>query len=84
MVRHFYAWTPLVILGTFVILTLPWLGGMALIVFALVALVALGALLWVIVWGPYMLVRWIARRWRHRHSAAPRTAVLSPANHQDA
>ena len=44
MVRYFYAWTPLVIVGTVVLLSLPWLGLIALMIFALVALVALAAL----------------------------------------
>ena len=52
MVRYFYAWTPLVIVGTVVLLSLPWLGLIALVVFALVALAALAALAWAIVFVP--------------------------------
>ena len=64
MVRYFYAWTPLVIVGTVVLLSLPWLGLIALMIFSLVALVALAALAWAIVVVPYMLGRAISRRWQ--------------------
>ena len=56
--RYFYAWTPFVIVGTVVLLSLPWLGLIALMVSALVALVALAALASAIVAVPYVLVRW--------------------------
>jgi hypothetical protein len=46
MVRYFYAWTPLVIVGTVVLLSLPWLGLIALMIASLVALAALAALAW--------------------------------------
>jgi hypothetical protein len=61
MVRYFYAWTPLVIVGTVVLLSLPWLGLIALMIASLVALVALAALAWAIVFVPYMLGRAIRR-----------------------
>ena len=38
MVRYFYAFTPLFIIGTLCILALPWLGRIALFVVALVVL----------------------------------------------
>ena len=69
MLRYFYAFTPLVIVGTVFILTLPWLGLAALLVFALVALAALAALAWAIVVAPYLLVRSVARRWHARSLA---------------
>ena len=69
MVRYFYALTPLVIVGTVFILSLPWLGLAALLVFALVALAALAALAWAIVVAPYLLVRSVARRWHGRSVA---------------
>lgn len=49
MVRYFYAWTPLVVVGTVAILALPWLAVMALIVALLGMVAALGALAWAIV-----------------------------------
>jgi hypothetical protein len=81
MVRYFYAWTPLVIAGTVVLLSLPWLGLIALMISSLVALVALAVLAWAIVFAPYMLSRAISRRWHSRSGASPRTAeALSPPN----
>ena len=59
MVRYFYAWAPLAIVGTVVLLALPWLGLIALLV---VALVALPALAIAIVFAPYVLIRAISRR----------------------
>jgi hypothetical protein len=77
MVRYFYLWTPYVIVGTVVLLALPWLGLIALII---VALVALPALVLAFVVAPYMLIQAIGRRWQGRSDARPRTApVLSPA-----
>jgi hypothetical protein len=77
MVRYWYAWTPLVIVGTVVVLSLPWLGLIALMI---VSLAALAALAWGIVFVPYMLSRAIGRRWHSLSGASPRTAsALSPA-----
>jgi hypothetical protein len=82
MVRYFYAWTPLFIIGTVVILSLTWLGLIALMV---VALVVLPALAGAIVFVPYLLARAISRRWQGRSGASPRAAAaLSPAMHQPA
>jgi hypothetical protein len=79
-VRYFFAWTPLVIVGTVVLLALPWLGLIALMLVGLVGLVALAALAWAIVAVPYMLGRAISRRWQGS-GASPRTAAaLLPAN----
>jgi hypothetical protein len=78
MVRYFYAWTPLVIVGTVVLLSLPYLGLIALVIYALVALAALA---WATVYVPYMLSRAISRRWHNRSGATARTAAaLFPAN----
>jgi hypothetical protein len=83
MVRYFYAWTPLVIVAAVFILSMPWLGLIALVVAAIVALVALAALAWAVVFVPYMLSRAISRRWHIRSGARPRTApALSPAGRQ--
>ena len=82
MVRYFYAWTPFVIVGTVVLLSLPWLGLIALMI---VSLVALPTLALALVFAPYMLSRAISRRWHGRRGASPRTvAALSPARHQSA
>ena len=77
------AWTPLVIVvGTIVFLTIPYL---ALAVLTIVSLVALARLAWAIVAVPYVLSRAISRRWQGRISASPRTtAALSPAGRQHA
>ena len=83
MVRHFYAWTPLVIAGTVVLLTLPWLGVIALVVFLVVALVALGALAWTIVFAPYLLGRSVYRRW-HEPSVARRSGQVHVGRAEEA
>jgi hypothetical protein len=83
MVRYFYALTPLVLVGTVVLLSLPWLGLFALMTFALLTLVALGALAWAIVFLPYMLIRAISPSWHIGSGASPRTAAaLSPGERQ--
>ena len=81
MVRYWYGCTPLVIVGAVFFLALPWLALFALMIFSLVALVALVGLAWALVSVPRMLSRAISRRWQGPRSASPRTApVLSPAN----
>ena len=79
MVRYFYAWTPLVILvGTAVLLSIPYL---ALIALMIVALVVLAALAWAIVSVSRTLIRTVSRRWQGRSGAMEWTAAaLSPAN----
>ena len=81
MVRYFYAWTPLVIVvGTIVFITIPYL---ALAVLTIVSFLALARLARAIAAVPYMLSRAIDRRWQARSSASPRTAAaLSPARRQ--
>jgi hypothetical protein len=82
MARYFYAWTPLVIVGSIIFLSLPWLGLIALLILSLVALAALAA---AVVLVPYMIGQAIGRRWHSFSSARPRTEpVLSPARHQGA
>jgi hypothetical protein len=75
MVRYFYAWTPLVAVGTITILVLPWLGLIALM---LVALVAVPALAFAILVVPYMLVRAVVR-FSHGRSAAMALRTRSAA-----
>jgi hypothetical protein len=84
MLRYFYAFTPLVTVGTVVILSLPWLGLVALMTFALVALVALAAVAWAIVVAPYLLIRSIGRRWRARSVVHQPSPALSLAERKRA
>lgn len=84
MLRYFYSWTPLVIVGTVVLLSLPWLGLIAFMVFALVALAALAALAWAIVAAPYLLIRSVGRRWQWRSVAHQPRAALSLAERKRA
>jgi hypothetical protein len=73
MVRYFYAWTPLVIVfGTLVLLTSPYL---ALIALMVISVAAVAALAWAIVSVPLMLGRAISRRWQSRIGASPGTAA---------
>ena len=81
MVRYFYAWTPLAIVGTIVLLSLPWLGLIALVI---VSLVALAALAIAIVFAPYLLIRAISRRLQLRMASPQTAAVLSPTARQPA
>src|SRR3954466_9876825 len=82
MARYWYSTTPLVVvLGGFLILATPFLGLIALLA---AALVALAALAWAIVYVPYVLGRSISRVWhaRSRTSTQPAPA-LSPATHPE-
>jgi len=79
MVRYLYAWTPLVVVGAVVLLSLPWLGLVALIVFALVVLAALAAVVWTIVAAPLAIGHAVGRRWRERASVDQPRAALSLA-----
>jgi hypothetical protein len=84
MVRYINAWAPLVVVGTIVLLTLPWLGLIALMVFALVALAVLAALAWALVAAPLAVGRAIGRRWtEHRHVDGLQVA-MSPAKAKNA
>jgi hypothetical protein len=74
MVRYFYAWMPLVIVGTVVLLSAPWLGLIALIIVSLAAFAALAALAAAVGYVPYTLSRAIIRRWHSRSGAHPRPA----------
>ena len=78
MVMDFYAWTPLVVVAAVFILSMPWLGLIALMIAAIVALVG-AALAWAVLFVPYMLSRVLSRCWPLRGGATPRTAPgLSP------
>jgi hypothetical protein len=77
MVRYFFAWTPLVVVGTVILLSLPWLGLIALMIAALAALAAIAALVWAIVAAPLAVGRAIGHRWHARSPAPqPSPAVL--------
>jgi hypothetical protein len=84
IVRYFYTWTPLVIVGTVVLLALPWLALIALVVFSLVALAALAELAWAIVSLPYTLGRGISRHWQSGSGAHQPSAALSLAERKNA
>lgn len=81
MLRYWYAFTPLAILGAVVFLVLPWLALFALMILSLVALVALVGLAWALVFVPYKLSRAISRRWLSRTSESSTTPLaLSPVS----
>jgi hypothetical protein len=75
MVRYFYAWTPLVIVGTVFLLAAPWFAVIALMIVSLVALAALAALAGAIVFVPYRLSLAVIGHWHIRSGASPRTAA---------
>ena len=83
MVRYFYAWTPLGIVGAVVLLSLPWLGLIALVVFAFAALGAFAALAWAIVFVPYTLARSLSHRLREPSGANQPRAALSLAERKE-
>jgi hypothetical protein len=80
---YWYGVTPIVVVvGSLVFLTMPYL---ALAVLVIVALGALAALAWALVAVPYMLGHAIRRRWHARGSASPQTAAaLEPARRHHA
>ena len=81
MVRYFYAWTPLLIVGTVVLLSAPWLGLIALMIVVGFAVVAVVALAWAIVSVPMMLGRAVRRSWHAPSRTSPWTATpLTPAS----
>jgi hypothetical protein len=83
--RYFYAWLPLVIVGTIFFLALPWLGLIALLVVSLLAIAALALLGASVVFLPFMLGRAIVRHRRGIGAAHPGTeTALVPARHQNA
>jgi uncharacterized OsmC-like protein len=84
MVRYFYGWTPLVIVAAIFLLSMPWLGLIALMIVAIVAVGALASLAWAVVFVPYTVSRTISRRLHIRSGASRRTApALSPAGRQN-
>lgn len=74
MVRYFYAWIPVAIIWTLLILTLPWLGLIALMVLLLAAVPAVWALGWAFIatvraLGRLAFGRLVPRRSRAWHDA---------------
>jgi hypothetical protein len=84
MVEYFYAWTPLVVVTTVVLLALPWLGLIALLIGALAALAALAALTRAIVAAPLAVGRAIGHRWHGRSAAPQPSPALSLAERRRA
>ena len=69
MVRYFYVWTPVVVVfGTAILLTIPYLALIALVV---VLLAVLATVAWAIAAVPYRLARAIGRH-RQSRRGAPR------------
>ena len=79
MVRYFYCMDAARHRRAVVLLSLPWLGLIALMIFSLVALAALAALAWAIVFVPYMLGRAISRHWQGGSGARQPSAAPSLA-----
>jgi hypothetical protein len=79
MVRYWYSLSPFIVILAVVTLALPWLGLIALMLFALVAVAALGALAWGIVFVPQLLARSARRRWRSLSDMGRQPAALSTA-----
>lgn len=75
--RYFYAWTPLVLIGAVVLLSLPWLGLIALVIFGFAAVAMLAALVWAIVAAPIAAGHAIRRRWRKSGRVGHRLAEPS-------
>ena len=82
MVRYFYAWTPLFVIGTVSILSLPWLGLIAVLIAALFPLAALVGLVWGVISLSHMLARAISRGWHGSGTTARAAVTLSPATQQ--
>ena len=84
MVRYYYAWTPLFIVGTIVLLSLPWLGLIALVSVSLVLIAALAALANAIAWAFRVLSGAITQTWHGRSgSTQALTPARSPASSDD-
>ena len=86
MVRYYYALAPPVIAVTVILLTLPWLGLIALVIFAVAALGTLAAVAWALVFVPFRLGQTLARRRHIRRDTSPGTAAatLSLVEREDA
>ena len=72
MANYFYKWTPVFIVGTILLLGLPWLGLIAVILVALVLLGALATLGTAIAWVIGTPSQKISDRWHGRSGAMTR------------
>jgi len=80
MANYFYKWIPLLVLGTILILGLPWLGLIALIVVVFFLFSALATLAFAVARAIGAVSRAIAHRWDDRSDLRPGMApALSPA-----
>ena len=79
MVRYWYSLTPIVFVLAIIPLALPWLGLIALMLFALIPLAALGALALGILFVPHWVVRAVGRRRHNRSDMRRLPATLSAA-----
>jgi hypothetical protein len=77
MLTYCYAWTPLVIVTTVAVLSIPWLGLIALIVLLLAVIAALGALLAGIASGAHLLGQATAHRSQERYVTTVRTPTTA-------
>ena len=76
MVRYFYAWTPVVVVGAVFLMSLPWLALIALVMAVLAALAGLAALAWVIVEAPIAVGRALGQGWQGRSAAREPASAL--------
>jgi amino acid transporter len=83
MANYFYKWIPLFVLGTILLLGLPWLGLIALIVVVFSLFSALAALTFAVGRAIGAVSRAIARQWdgrtSPRHGMAPNLAPAPSA-----
>ena len=80
MMRYFYAWTPPAFVGAVVVLSLPWLGLLAVVILPLLTLAALAVPL---VYFPLVFGRAIQHHRQSRSGARRRTvAPVSPVTRQ--
>jgi uncharacterized protein (DUF58 family) len=84
MVRYFYVWTPLVVIGALVLLSLPWLALIALMIAVTAMLAALTALTRAIVAAPVAAGRAIDHRFHRRSEARQPSPALSVAERRHA
>jgi hypothetical protein len=76
IIRYWYSWTAIAaIFGGAVLLAIPYFAVIALLI---VVIVALAAVIWAIVYVPYVVVRAIHRRGHHRGSASLTTVPALP------
>ena len=84
MANYFYKWTPLFVLGTVLLLGLPWLGLIALIVAVFVLVSTLATLGFAVAWAIETVSRALSRLWHGRtalgHGMAPALSQVSSSS----